>query len=156
MAADDQYLYFVTNGYASGLPYNEKINCHFAVWSPEGRIVYKHSFPQGIKLGVVLAVGARVLVPASHDIYVFDTTSMTFVNRIGIGQPIGALVMLEGDRAAVFGSEQLMILNVRTGLTERICPLPGLAEAAVLTNTGELYFAWKSILFKLDKRLIKI
>ncbi|MBP1988589.1 hypothetical protein [Paenibacillus eucommiae] len=152
LTADKKHIYFATNGYASGLPYNDDVNCHFAVWSPEGRVVFKHAFPQGVKLGFVLAVGGRVLVPAGSEMHLFDTHSMAFVDSIDMEQSSGALVALDSERAAVFGKD-LLVLNVRTGRLERNCELPGHVHTAALTKSGDLYFAWKTILYRLNAKL---
>lgn len=150
LAADNRYIYFATNGYASGLPYNDEVNCHFAVWSPAGEIVFKYAFPRGVKLGSVLALGGKVLVSDDTRIHMFDTLSMAFAGSVDVAQSSGALVALDGERAAVFGKE-LLVLNVRTGQFEQCAALPGPVHTAALTNSGDLIFAHKTVLYKINQ-----
>src|SRR5699024_7313556 len=57
LTADHKFLYFTTNGSASGLPYNKDVNCHFVTWDPQEGIIKDVILEKGEKVGLgVLAL----------------------------------------------------------------------------------------------------
>lgn len=150
LSADDRYIYFSTNGEASGLPYNKDVECHFVVWSPDGHIVYKHRFARGVTLGYVLAIGGYVLLSAGNVVYKFDPNRMEFGKPLEIGQWIRWMVGLDKGRVYLFGQEDLYLLDTVMDTWELVTRLPGPINAATIAE-GTLYFSHETFLYKLKE-----
>ncbi|MFC5648190.1 hypothetical protein ACFPYJ_03485 [Paenibacillus solisilvae] len=151
LAADNRYLYFTTNGGASGLPYNKEVICHFAVWSTDGRLVYKQAFAEGIKLDAVLAVGGRVLVKTGDAIQIFDPGSMSFAQTVSVGEACSWMIKVDDEHAAAFCGRHVYSINSRTGDCKLLSELPGEAGTAAITPKGDIYFAYGTALYKLTQ-----
>ena len=75
LTADDKYLYFTTNGGASGLGYNHDINCHFAVWKPGAGIIKDFTLQKGETPGFgVLAHRNVVALVVNQEIMKYGYT----------------------------------------------------------------------------------
>jgi hypothetical protein len=149
LTADDQYLYFTTNGGASGLSYNE-VSCHFAVWSAEGKVVHQQTFDKQHKLDAVLAVGGRVLVRVSDEINIFDPAAMKFDKTIETGKPCTWMIAIDDETAGLFCGSDFYLMNVFTGEFEHGSELPGQVSSAAKTPDGKIYFAQGTALYELQ------
>lgn len=147
LTADDQYLYFTTHGGGSGLAARE-IECHFAVFSTEGEVVYTKEFDKKFKLGAVLAVGGKVLARTGNQIRIFDPFIMAFVKIIELGEACNWMVANGDGAATLFGTEHMYELDVQTGQVEQVMALPGRVTTATRTPNGDLYFAKGTELYK--------
>lgn len=150
LAADDQYLYFTTHGGGSGLPQRD-IECHFAVFSPDGELVYVREFDKKFKLGAVLAAGGKVAFRTGKQVRIFDPSIMAVVKIIEIGEDCTWMTANGSRGATLFGREHMYELDIETGQLEQVMKLPGVVNAATRTPDGELYFAHKTVLYKLKK-----
>jgi sugar lactone lactonase YvrE len=151
LTADGKYLYFTANGGASGLAYKEE-PCHFGVWSvEERRVVFLHPFENGVHTGsAVLAAGGRVFVAAGNGIREFHPDTFSFTRNIELGEPCTWMVKAGGNAVAAFGSRHLYLISAGETNAKAIASLPDRVHAAAFTQTGELYFAIKSKLYRMD------
>lgn len=149
IAADGQYIYFTTNGGASGLPYNKDVQCHFVVWKPGTGIVKDIVFEKGETLNhALLAMDGIVALACRDQLQIFDPVSMTFTHKVHVGWT-DLLVRLKKDRMGVFGVNALLSVDVKTGKAEEVCKLPGETGAATVLPDQTIYFTHKSKLFRL-------
>ncbi|GGD52450.1 WD40 repeat domain-containing protein [Paenibacillus nasutitermitis] len=149
LSADDTFIYFTTNGGASGLTYNQDVRCHFVVWSPEGRIVHKQPFPKDIVLRNVIAAGGRVLVNAGEHIQIFDPSQMAFVKNITIGEACSCMLETDHGYVLAFCKNHVYRIHCITGEFEPISDLPGSVGTAAITPDGTVYFAHATVLYRL-------
>lgn len=150
VSANSVSVFFTTNGYASGLPYNEQVECVFAAWSMTGDIRSRHVFPRGVKLGCVLALESAVLVAADESIHIFDNGGREMIRSVECGHEVGAMVDLGGDEVALFG-RRLTVLHLSSGRHRTVCELPGAVQTAAITPEGELYFGFETGLYKVKR-----
>jgi sugar lactone lactonase YvrE len=151
LAADDRYLYFTTNGGASGLPYKEE-PCHFGVWSTEGRLIFKHRFEEGPRTGAaIVAAGGKVLVRVGAEIAFFDPDAMQFERRIRMDADCSWMVRMNDGEVAAFCGNALWFIDVQSAQARMYTELPGHVRAAAVTPSGELYFAVGSTLYRVNR-----
>ncbi|MBB6734324.1 hypothetical protein [Cohnella zeiphila] len=151
LTADARYLYFTTNGGASGLAYKEE-PCHFGVWSAEERrVVRLHRFEEGVRTGsAVMAAGGKVFVAAGNGIREFLPGTFSFARTIELGEACGWMAKISEDEIAAFGTKHLYLISVKEAKARIAAELPGPVHAAAATRAGELYFASKSELYRMD------
>ncbi|GBG11453.1 hypothetical protein PAT3040_06272 [Paenibacillus agaridevorans] len=141
LAADGHYLYFTTNGGASGLP-TKMESCCFGVWSPKEHLVYLHRFEEEGQTGsAILAAGEYVFVGVGSKICVFHPVLMKFVNELQIREASSCMVKLNDRAIAVFSGNLLLIVNTSDFFIEKSILLPGKVRTAAVIEKRELYFA---------------
>lgn len=152
VAADDRYVYFTTNGGASGLPYRD-VQGHLGVWDPEQGLVHTIQFGLEEKLGSgILAVAGLVYVGVGQEIRVFDPARMDFraERTLALEAPCGWLVAArEGVTVAAFCGKKLLLIDTASGTVEREMDLPGPVRAATEHPDG-IYFAVEEALYRLS------
>jgi hypothetical protein len=151
VAADQQFVYFTTNGGASGLPYQE-VACHFGVWHPEKGLVHTVQLEAGVRTGnAILAVGGKVFVGVGNEIRVFNPELMAFEEQrtIPVEQQCSWLVATSQGEVGAFSGERLLLLEASSGIVKREVQLPGPVKAATEHPDG-IYFAVESVLYKLE------
>lgn len=134
LAADQQYLYFITGGGANGLP-SQPGPFAFAVWSPAGKVVWNRQFHQGQTPHSVTAAGGRVFVGVDRHIEVFDPQRLEFRGRVEVEESC-QLLMEVGGQVLAFCGKKVDRLDPQTG---RITPLgdtPERVGSAVATPAG--------------------
>lgn len=151
LTADDQFLYFTTNGGASGLGYNKGVNCHFAVWKPGTGVVKDFTFKAGETPGHgVLAHSQLVAVVVSSGLRIYDPAKEAFVRTISLdGNGCGWLIPLDKKRVGAFAGKTLYAINIFDGNKTVICDLPGHVGAAMIDKKGKIYFSVKSKLYSI-------
>ncbi|THF84488.1 NHL repeat-containing protein [Cohnella fermenti] len=150
MAADGKYVYFTTNGGASGLAHRE-IACSFNVWKPGRGIVHQRTFEMGREAGNgILALGDRVLVSVGNDIMIFDPIRLSFVHEVPIGHSCHWLVETGERTAGAFGNNQYWEIDVSSGTGHFITEVPGEVRASVMQD-GKLYFAVDTHLYVFNR-----
>ncbi|MFH1567869.1 MAG: hypothetical protein ABIL09_07690, partial [Gemmatimonadota bacterium] len=77
IAADDRYVYFTTDGYASGRQRQDG-TFHFAAIDPRGCIVHDHVFPHGVRPGKLCRCREWIAVLVDRKLAFFDTRTMDF------------------------------------------------------------------------------
>ncbi|MFA6107188.1 MAG: hypothetical protein WDA75_00335 [Candidatus Latescibacterota bacterium] len=148
LAADRQYLYFITSGGANGLPAKEE-PLHFGVWSPEGRLVWKHQFPVGVALKGVAAVNGKVALSVDQRIEIFDPAQLRFERAVELETPCHYLAALPSGQAALFCGSQLWLLDPLSGTRVFAGELPGQVNTMAVTPAGEVYVAGGTTLYRL-------
>lgn len=149
LAADQQYLYFITGGGANGLPAKQE-PFFFVVWSPEIGLVWKQQFPLGAALHSVAALAGKVLVGVDSYLEIFDPQALTFVGQVELGGICQLLTPLTTGKAAAFCGQQLWLVDPLAGRAARAGQLPGTIHAAVATAQGEVYCAGGTELYRLS------
>ncbi len=149
LAADQQYLYFITGGEANGLP-PQAGPFSFAVWSPESGLVWQREFAPGQVLRCVAAVAGKVLVGVDSRLEIFDPQALAFVGQVDLEGPCQLLVPLPAGKVAAFCNQQLWLVDPRYGRGEAGGVLPGPVHAAALTPQGRFYCAVSTGLYRLD------
>lgn len=150
--ADDRYLYFSTNGGASGLAYKEE-PCHFAVFSPDGEVVSQYELAPEVRAGQVIAAAGSVLIASGRDLLVYDTRQGEFQPDIQLERSISWMVKAGRERVAIFAGENLILLDMRDKSVTPIATLPGTVQAACVTPDLQLYFASGTTLYRLEQSL---
>jgi hypothetical protein len=151
LTSDRNYLYFTTNGGASGLAYKDE-PCHFGVWSTqENRVVFVQRFEDGGKTSsAVLAAGSRVWVAVGTGIREFDPATFTFTRTIELGEACAWMVKISEEVVAAFGETHLFLISSEEAEATQLTELPGHVHTATLANGGELYFAVNSELYRME------
>lgn len=149
LAADQQYLYFITGGGANGLPAKQEPFC-FVVWSPEKGLVWKREFPLGAALHSVGAVQGRVLVGVDNRLEIFAPQALAFVGQVELPGSCQLLTSLAWGKTAVFCGRQLWLVDLLSASGELAGELPGVIHAAVATTGGEVYCAGGTELYRLS------
>ncbi|MBY9078203.1 hypothetical protein KIH86_18170 [Paenibacillus sp. HN-1] len=150
LAADEEYLYFTTNGGASGLP-PQQVQSRFVVWEPGKGKMQEWQFEKDQVAGnAIAALGGRVACCAGEEIHIFDRSQREFVTSVRVGQSCQWLVALDEHTAGAFCGEEYWELDVKTGRGHWITRVPGYARAAAL-HDGKLYFAVSSDLYVLNR-----
>lgn len=149
LIADDKYLYFTTNGGASGLNYNHDINCHFAVWKPGTGIIKDFTLPKGETPGFgVLAHGNVVALVINNEIRIYDPVREDFIRTISLeGKGCSWLIPLDKKRIGAFAGKTLYAVDVFAGTKTVLCDLPGTVSATTIDRKGTIYFSIKSRLY---------
>ncbi len=153
LTADKDFLYFTTNGGASGLPYN-KVNCHFCVWDTEKGLIHQVQLEEGaVANRAIVTARGLVAMGLGKQIRVFDPQKMTFVRIIELNttKNCGWLTKLADGQVAAFCGSELVKVDILTGQTKKVCNLPGQVEMATTTQTGAIYFAVRSKLYFIEK-----
>ena len=154
LTADGQYLYFTTNGGASGLPYHEGINCHFAVWKPGTGVVRDFVLEKGETIGLgVLAHNNLVALVVDDSLRIYDPAKEEFVRTISLGgKHCSWLVPLDKKRIGAFAGKKLLAINIFDGSQSLICDLPGSVDAAMVDEKGRIYFSVVSKLYSIPRQ----
>lgn len=148
ITADDQYLYFTTDGLANGLAEKKDEFC-FAVWDPVGKLCWHNRFPLGQVPGQVLAVNGQVLVSVDNKLLSFCRETLSFENKFAqFPAKCSCLVPYRRDTVAVFAGTELYLLNTNTMTAQKWMDLPGVVKTAVVAADGELYFAQTDRLYR--------
>lgn len=150
LTADEKYLYFTTNGGASGLSYNNDVNCHFVVWKPGTGIINDISFQKGEKTAFgVLAHSNLVALVVDTAIRIYDPVKESFIRTISLeGKGCSWLIPLDKNHIGAFAEKVLYRVNVHSGEKTMICDLPGAVSAAMINRKGKIYFSVKSGLYE--------
>lgn len=148
LAADERYLYFTTNGGASGLAYKDE-PCRFVVWSVDGSVVWQHTYDQGIRLEAILAIDGKVLLRVEDELHVFDPATLRFEAVLQAGQPCTWLVAVDGHTAGAFCGQDYYYVDMRSLSLRHIAKLPGTVHAAAVTPQGDVYFACGTKLYQM-------
>jgi hypothetical protein len=148
LAADQQYLYFITGGEANGLP-PKAGPFSFAVWASGKGLVWQRAFPPGAALRSVVAVAGQVLVGVDSRIEVFAPRQLAFVRQVELTEPCQLLVPDPQGQALAFCGEQVMRLDPMSGVCTSLGRAPGRVSAAVATPAG-VYCAIGTELHRLD------
>jgi len=153
LTADDKYLYFTTNGGASGLSYNSDIHCHFAVWKPGTGIVRDIVLQKGETPGFgVLAHGNIVALVINKEIRIYDPVKDDFVRTISLeGKGCSWLIPLDKKHIGAFAGKTLYAVDIFTGTKTILCDLPGNVSAAMTDQKGRIYFSVKSKLYEVGR-----
>jgi hypothetical protein len=152
ITADHEYIYFTTNGHASGLPYNENIQCHFVVWKPGIGVVKAIPFEKGIALNrALLAIDGLVAFSHKKELSIYDPAKKEIVKTIQIGDYTNVLIRLKKDILGFFTNEVLTSLNLKTGKMIEVCKVPGEIGAATVLPDGTVYYTCKSKLYSLKQ-----
>lgn len=147
LAGDDDYIYFTTNGGASGLAYRE-VNCHLGVWKPGTGLIHQEVFSPSERTGkAIVALGGEVLLGVGKALRIFDKQKLELTGTISLLEPCSWLVALNERKAAVFSGKRLGELDMGTREITWVAELPGQVNAAAATASGELYFAVGSTVF---------
>lgn len=154
LAADEKYLYFTTNGGASGLPHR-RVQSRFAVWEPGKGIILESLFEEDQEAGnAIAALGGKVVCCAGDDIHIFDRREGEFVAAVPVGQSCQWLVALDERTAGAFCGEEYWEINVETGSGHQVTRTPGYVRASAL-HDGKLYFAAGSDLYVLNRTYLE-
>ncbi|WP_149241866.1 hypothetical protein [Dyadobacter sp. 32] len=152
IAADDQYIYFNTNGGASGLAYKEGVKCHFGVWKPGEGLVYDLELDPGDTVnGAIATSGGKVAVAVNKQIRVFDPGLLRFSQSINLSSEKGCNWLLSTGKGKVvaFCGKQLLEVDILNRGQRIICDLPDTVRMATFTSEGEIYFSVRSDLYKI-------
>ena len=149
LTADDKYLYFTTNGGASGLGYNNDINCHFAVWKPGAGIIRDITLQKGETPGFgVLAHSNAVALVVDKEIRIYDPVKEDFIRTISLeGKGCSWLIPLDKKHIGAFAGKTLYAVDIFAGTKKVLCELPGTVSAAMIDQKGRIYFSIKSRLY---------
>jgi hypothetical protein len=149
VSADERYVYFTTNGGASGLPYQEVL-CHFGVWDCEKGLIHSVQFEAGVRPGNAIAAGGgRVYVNVGKEIRIYNPELLAFEQQtIQVEEPCSWFVATSKGELAAFSGKRLLLLDLFTGELKREIELPGPVRAAADHPDG-LYFAVGTVLYKL-------
>ena len=156
LASDNQYLYFTTNGQASGLSYNNNVKCHFVVWKPGEGIVHDIEMQNGETLNQAIAVsGDKVAVGIKNKILIFDPSKLKTVNSVELNTKKNCSWMIQAGQSIIgaFCGNEYHEVNVDKGTTKKLCSLPGSVSMATVTPDGEVFFSVNSKLYILKNSL---
>ncbi|MFC3768232.1 hypothetical protein [Paenibacillus sp. GCM10012303] len=155
VAADDRYVYFTTNGGASGLPYRDVI-CHFGVWEPGKGLVHESRFAEGERPGsAIAAMCAKVFVKAGSAIRVFDPARFRFEQSIPVEGGCSWMTAAGPDLLAAFCGSRLLFIDPHSAAVIRTVELPGSVRAATYTATGDLAFAVEEALYRVPSGFLQ-
>ncbi|TNJ63063.1 hypothetical protein FE784_27715 [Paenibacillus hemerocallicola] len=150
VAADERYVYFTTNGGASGLPYKDVV-CQFGVWEPGTGLVFEHRFEAGQRTGnAIAAFDSKVFVRAGAHIRIFDPTLLRFTGSVATGTDCGWMVRVDGRTLAAFCGRKLLLIDSRSTDVSREIGLRGHVGAAAATPAGDLVFAIGEAVYRLS------
>lgn len=149
MAADEQYLYFITSGSANGLATRE-VEPHFAVWDCSGRIAWQRAFERGSLLHSVAAAGGRAAVAVDSRIELFSPARLAFEGAVDLAAPCVLLAALPDGRAAAFTENHLWLLEPASGSLVDGGPMPGRVGSLACTPDGRLFLAIGNQLYRLE------
>ncbi|MEN6314315.1 MAG: hypothetical protein ABFD25_08730 [Clostridiaceae bacterium] len=149
LAADDRYIFFITNGEASGRKTKVE-RFHMVKWDPYGRSIVKDILlPDGIVPGMISTVQNCTLVVAGEKILVFEKDAMNYVDTIALPEKCNVLTVLSDSEVLVFCDTKLFLIGMpKTEIIYR-GELPGHVLSAAVTPEGDVYFAHKEHLYKL-------
>ncbi|WP_026021182.1 NHL repeat-containing protein [Paenibacillus senegalensis] len=150
IAADDEYIYFTTNGGASGLAYRD-VDCHLGVWKPGTGVIHQETFEPAERTGkAIIALGGEVLFGVGKTLRIFDKQKLELTETIPLPAPCSWLVAVGDRKAAVFSGNRLGEIDMDSRVITWAAELPGQVHAAAAADSGELYFAVGSTLFVTD------
>ncbi len=152
LASDDRYLYFTTNGQASGLSYNDSAKCHFVVWKPGEGIIHDIEMAKDVMLSqAIVASGRKVAVGMKNQILIFDPLKMQFINtfKLNARKDCSWIINISSGVIGVFCGDEYCEINVETGTQSKHYSLPGSVGTATVASSGEIYFSIKSKLYLL-------
>lgn len=150
LARDSRYLYFITDGGSSGLPYKQD-SFYFVVWSAEGNIVYRKPFAPNVRLSAIVAHQDRVYIGADDCIHVFHPQTMEFGAVIAAGSPCSCLLGVNDRTVAAFCGSGLYDIRTSDDSIGFAAPLPGRVGAAALSPDGRIYFACGTGLYRVER-----
>ncbi|RIE05075.1 NHL repeat-containing protein [Cohnella faecalis] len=150
VAADAKYVYFTTNGGASGLAHRE-VQCRFGVWAPGRGLIHEETFEPEQEAGnAIVAIGGNVLIGVGDDIWIFDPDRLAFVHSVPIGHASSWLVAIDDRIAGAYGGGQYWEIDAASGSGVFVSEVPGYVRASVM-HDGKLYFAVDSTLYVLNR-----
>lgn len=149
IACDDEYIYYTTNGFASGLDRKTE-PFYLAAWSPQGRLVGKVRFDSGPDVAAVGVTGGYVIAGVGQELRIFRTKSLEYVGSICTGALCTCLVGWRDGTMAAFCGKDLSIVDPETLAKRFITKLPGPVATAAVTEGGKLCFAHKTELFVIE------
>lgn len=146
---DDKYIYFTTNGGASGLATKTE-PFHLAAFDPfEGKVVKTIQFESGIKLGCLIVVNGYVAVSVDKQINIYKCGTLEFVGSINIDASCSCFVRYDDKRVAAFCNGKSYFITPEKLDAEFICDVEGTPRSAALLN-GKLYFTVETKLFEIS------
>ncbi|MFD1174873.1 hypothetical protein ACFQ3W_00950 [Paenibacillus puldeungensis] len=154
VASDDKFIYFTTNGGASGLPHRA-VPCRFGIWAPGKGLVHEEIFPEEQEAGnAIVALGGKVACGVGARICIFDRESRSFIHTASVENSCQWLVAIDSQTAGAFCGDQYWEVDVDTGVSRFVCTLPGFVRAAVI-HSGKLYFAVNADLYVFHRLIPK-
>lgn len=154
VAADSRYVYFTTNGGASGLPYKD-VPCYFGVWEPGKGLVFEHRFELGERTGkAIVAFDTKVFVRAGAHIRIFDPSELRFVDSIPTGADCSWMVQVDSRTLAAFCGRKLLLIDSGNSAVLGEIGLPGHVGAAAATPAGDLAFAVEEAVYRVTSDII--
>ncbi|WP_127587175.1 hypothetical protein [Paenibacillus koleovorans] len=151
LTADGQYLYFTTNGGASGLGYKQ-VQCGFGVWKPGEGLVHQVTFDKEEEMvgNGVLAGASSVFVRVGDSIRVFSPATLEFTASIPTDAPCGWMIRGEGETILAFCGEELLVIDEASASVRSQIALPGKVHAATRSASGDIFFAVLDGLYRLS------
>lgn len=150
LAADEKYIYFTTNGGASGLA-PQQVHSRFVVWVPGKGSVHEEIFREDQEAGnAMVTLGGKVACGAGEEILIFDRQQQKFVITLSLGKRCQWLVAIDDRTAGAFCDEEYWEIDVETGVQHFVSRLPGSVRASSI-HDGKLYFAVGSDLYLLNR-----
>ncbi|MDI4644997.1 hypothetical protein [Cohnella hashimotonis] len=152
MAADDKYVYFTTNGGASGLPHRQ-VPCRFVIWAPRSGIVHEEILPEDQEAGnAIVALGGKVVFGAGLEIRIYDPDRRTLIHAVPMEHKCHWLVAIDERTAGAFCGEHYWEIDTASGASRRVTDVPGFVRAAAV-HDGRLYFSVDSTLYRLEQSI---
>ncbi|RAV20904.1 hypothetical protein [Paenibacillus contaminans] len=153
VAADGEYVYFTTNGGASGLAFRKDIGCRFGIWKPGEGLVHQVELPEGEQTGYGIAAGNGIVALAvGKEIRLFDVAAKSFGHTIPTQTECNWIVKLDDRKIGAFCGKELLEIDVMTGEASLIAGLPGKIRCATVTESGDIYFSVQTSLYALHKK----
>lgn len=152
ITCDDKYIYFTTNGEASGRA--DKVEpFSLCAWDIEGKIAWQQVFESGITLGVVLAVDGYLVITAGNSLWVYKTDTMEVLHKIPTAARCTCLHQLKDGSVAAFCGDKLYKLAPGSGECSVVSDLPGWVGTAATGKDGKIYFTHEAKMFILKDNI---
>lgn len=150
MDADDKYLYFATNGEASGRAEKRDL-FHFVVWDVFGRKIVKDIPLNGIlhPYCVANAQKGRILLAADETIRVFSRDDMEFEDEIRLESPCRFILTVSAEEALLFCRDSILQFHSLQHTVSCGCRIPGPPLSACVCR-GKVYFCCGKGLYQIE------
>ena len=150
LAADDEYIYFTTNGHANGLEARRDIRCHLAIWKPGTGLVHTEMLPEGEQTDFGLcAANGKAALCVGKQIRIYDAEARKFEREVPIEDTCDWILKLDERKVGAFCGKLLYEIDLFTGNSSVLSELPGRIRAATVTADGNIYFSVKTALYVL-------
>ena len=150
MDADDRYLYFATNGEASGRA-EKKDLFHFVVWDVFGRKIVRDIPLSGVDHPYCVADAGkgRILLAADENIRVFLRGEMRFEEKeVQLGTPCRFILKVSDEEALLFCRDSILRFRTPRRTVSFGCRLPGEPLSACICR-GTVYFCCGKGLYRI-------